>query len=174
MDSLTRYPNIPSTFDGSLPLTKEELSNRIEVGQTYFFDNLGEKGLLAEVTSAAVIEAEKRAYFGIYTEDGNASIVTRDMTDNELECYRAYRDSYFGEVPRGPEKTRTIFELYEWMVEAYRNTPRERLLELAKDRSDFPSISKLETMDLCLVLCEGWANNIHRDQETRKRETRSE
>ena len=37
MESLGRHPHVPSTFDGSLPLTDKESQNRIIIGETYLF-----------------------------------------------------------------------------------------------------------------------------------------
>ena len=52
-EALAAYPQLPSTFDGRLPSEAFGRGReRITIGQTYFFEDIGEKGLLATVTSA--------------------------------------------------------------------------------------------------------------------------
>ena len=109
----------------------------------------------------AVNEAEKRAYVAI-TEPhrDHAMILTSDLSDSELDDYKRYGDAYFGEVEVRHHESKDVFEFYEWMVESYSKTPRERLLELAKDRPDIERLRELEKADLVLELCEGWTVSV--------------
>jgi hypothetical protein len=42
------------------------------------------------------------------------------------------------------------------MMESYKETPKERLLELSKSAPDFESLEELDQTDLALALCERW------------------
>ncbi len=70
-ETMARYPQIPSTFDGALP---SELygraSSRVLIGETYNFEDLGEGGIIGTVTTATVSEIEKQVYLGIVDQRG--------------------------------------------------------------------------------------------------------
>jgi hypothetical protein len=51
------------------------------LGQTYFFDCIGEKGELGTVTTATVLESEKKAYVTVATEDGVNHIIAEPISD---------------------------------------------------------------------------------------------
>ena len=72
------------TFGGELPLDSEDIGNIAQVGEKYFFEDFGEKGVVAEVTSATISESEKEMYIAIYTEDRETHIITREVSDREL------------------------------------------------------------------------------------------
>jgi hypothetical protein len=155
-EALKTYPNVPSTFDGSIPTTMEETANRVQIGQRYFFEDLGDEGLLAKVTTATILENEKILYLGVATEDGQNLIVTRDASDHEIANYKEYGDAYFG-VNRKPQRQLDDpYDLFEWMVDCYQNTPRERLLEFVKDHPKLAELAKMDHQDLVLAICEGW------------------
>ena len=156
MESLGRYPNVPSTFDGSLPLTEEESQNRIIIGETYMFEEIGDGGVLAEVTSVAVSEPEKQMHVAIYTLDGDAHILSRSMSDTELEHYRLHGQAIFGVPDRGPRKTEEPYELFEFFMDGYKDTPRATLLQMLEGRPDYAQIESLDDTELRLALCEGW------------------
>ena len=99
MESLRKYPQIPVTFDGELPLESKDIDNRIQVGEKYFFENIGENGVVAEVTTATVSESEKKMYIGIYTENREAHIITREVNDRELAVYRTYNSPLIKSAP---------------------------------------------------------------------------
>ncbi len=156
METLGRYPHVPSTFDGSLPLTQEENQKRIVIGETYLFEDLGEGGVVAEVTSVSVSEPDKQMYVAIYTVDGDAHIVTRSMSDSELEQYRLHGQAFFGVPERCPRNIEEPYELFEFFMDAYKDTPRNTLLQMLKDRTDYARFETLEDTELRLALCEGW------------------
>ena len=156
MESLGRYPRIPSTFDGSLPLTEEESQNRIIVGETYFFEDFGDGGVLAEVTSVAVSEPDKQMYLGVYTLEGDAHILSRPMSDSELDHYRLHGDTIFGVPDCGPRNIEEPYELFEFLMDAYKDTSRTTLLQMAEGHPDYAQFERLDDTDLRLALCEGW------------------
>lgn len=161
MEAVKTYPQIPPTFDGELPLYPEDFGNRIQVGETYFFEDVGEKGTVAEVTSATVAEAQKKMFIGISATDGQNHIITREMSDGELEVYRAYRDGFFGVIHPQGKQTEDPYELFEWMMDAYKDTPREKLLELASGRPDLARLEVLDSVEIRLALCEAWTASVN-------------
>ena len=160
VESLRKYPQIPATFDGELPLYSEDIDNRIQVGEKYFFKDIGEKGVIAEVTSATISESEKKMYIAIYTEDRESHIITREVNDRELEVYRTHKDSFFGIVQRQGEQIDDPYKLFEWMMEGYKDTPRERLLEMCRERPDLRQLEKLDDTEIRLALCESWTASL--------------
>jgi len=156
MEAFKSYPKIPTTFDGSLPLSKHAAENRLEIGQTYFFEDVGDRGALGEVTTATILEREKKMYIGILTEEGKGQILARNITDEELANYQEHPDAYFGVIHPASKRRDDPYELFEWMVDCYKNTPKEKLLEFCKDHPDANSLAELDHEDLVLAICEGW------------------
>lgn len=117
MAAFGTYPQIPDTFDGRPGSDSFGKSQRLRVGEAYFFEDVGDKGVLGEVTSVAVNETEKLAYVAITSvHGGNAMVLTSNMTDAELNDYRRYGDAYFGEAEVRHNECKDVFQLYEWMV----------------------------------------------------------
>jgi len=163
--SFRNFPQIPSTFDGRPASEVFENHQRLKVGETYFFDDLGDEGLVAKITSIAVNENEKRAYIAILPSgSSNGLIAARDLSDFELADYKKYGDAYFGETEDRNSKTETIFELYEWLIRCYSKTPRAKLLELANDHPQLERLKALESFEIVLELCERWALTLEQGQ----------
>ncbi len=160
MESLGKYPQIPSTFDGKLPLAPEDAHNRIVIGGKYFFEDICEKGVIAEVTSATVSETEKRIYIGISTLDGESSIIWKELNDRELEIYKTYGDTFFGGVQPKVKQKDDPYALFEWFMDGYKDTPREKLLEMCSGHPDRPKLEKLDNTEIRLALCEAWTSQI--------------
>lgn len=156
INALRSYPNIPTTFDGGLPLSQSEAENRIQIDRTYFFPDIDGKGMIGRVTTATILEDQKKMYIGVTTEDGKGRVLTRDITDEELRTYKRHPDAYFGVVKKVSRKTSDPYELFEFMMESYQQVPKERLLELCRGAPDFESLKELNQTDLALELCERW------------------
>jgi hypothetical protein len=156
-ESLETYPRLPITFDGSMPSeARAGGRGRVLIGERYFFTDV-EGGILAEVTTATVSEAEKKAYIGVVTEDGRSLILSENMTDDQLADYREHRDAYFGVVQPAPrDHTGDPYSLFEAFVQTYMKSSFEKLLQFANGAPDFPQLAKLPHDDLVLELCERW------------------
>jgi hypothetical protein len=166
-EALRTYPQIPTTFDGSLPSeTITGSSRRVLIGQTYFFPDANQ--ITGTVTSATVDEKQKRAYYGVTGHDGKSYLVQGAMTDEELEDYRAHKDVYFGVIQPVPRHPETPFELFEWMVNCYEKTTKEKLLELAKDAPDIDKLSALPQEELVLEVCERMVATIPSQKSVRE------
>jgi hypothetical protein len=83
-DALGKYPQLPTTFDGGLPSESfGRRSNRLIIGETYFFESIGEGGTVGTVTTVSVSEEQKAIYFGMTDQNGLSSICSQPMSDEE-------------------------------------------------------------------------------------------
>jgi hypothetical protein len=147
------------TFDGSLPSeTVGKRSRRLEIGQTYFFPDADR--IIGTVTCATVDENQKRVFYGVTAQDGKSHIISGEISDDDLDDYRAHKNAYFGVIQPASVHAQTPFELFEWMVDRYKETPKEKLIELAKDAPDIDKLSDLPQDELVLELCERWVAAI--------------
>lgn len=158
-DALMKYPQLPSTFDGSLPSEAfHGDKSRVLIGETYHFDGVGEggTGLIAEVTSACIDEKNKKVMIG--TDSGR--ILSFDMSDAALADYKANPDAYFGRLERSSnKKLETPFELFEWLMAAQNDLKREVLLERLKD---LPGRDALSDGELLAFYCERLVGGMER------------
>lgn len=161
IDSVKDHYDIPATFDGSLPSEAfHGGSQRITIGQRYFFEDVGENGLEATVTSATVNAQEKVFYVGT----DNGYILTCPISDEELKDYEKHPDTYFGTYHLQGKKTEEPFELFECMLSNYKDTPKDRLLESMKGRPDFDQLKSLDQKELAVICCEGLVNAMVQKQ----------
>lgn len=162
IDSFRTYPQIPDTFDGRPASETFARSQRLIIGETYFFEDVGDEGVVGTVNEVAVIESKKMAHVAITTRDSKASVfLTREMSDAELMDYKKYGDAYFGKAEVNKRECRDVFDLYEWLVEGHSKMSRERLLELAKGRADIERLRKMDKADIVLEICEGLAISVN-------------
>ena len=166
MEAVKSYPQIPTTFDGDLPLSREDMHNRIEVGERYFFPEIGSKGIVGDVTAATVSEQAKKMCIAIASLDGRSHVVEREMGDEELDVYRAHREGFFGVRQSHGKQIDDPYECFELLMDSYKNTSRERLLELSRGRSDFSQLEKLDDTDIRLALCESWTAGFYSSRRT--------
>jgi hypothetical protein len=152
MEAFAKYPQLPPTFDGSLPSSlKGKPYDRIIIGETYFFEGIDGKGAVATITTASVDENAKTAYFGT----SNGQILTRPMSDDELNDYKSHPEAFFGRIQDSPrKKVENRYELFEFFLSAYKKTPKERLLELMKDATDYSSLQQMDQADLAIEYAE--------------------
>ena len=167
LESMQTHYDIPPTFDGSLP---SEVFNknpeRLIIGETYFFEDIGEGGLIATVTSATVNKAEKIIYIG--TDKGQ--ILTRPISDTELADYEKHPDAFFGVIHPQGKNIEEPFELFEWMLSSYAKTPKEKLLEFMKERSDINQLKSMSQQELAIAYCEGCVYSLLQAREKQKAE----
>jgi hypothetical protein len=147
---------IPATFDGEVPeFAFGEAERKWKIGGRYDLSEM-EPGAAGVLTTATVSPTEKLVYLAFQLDGGRNVIATAPMTDAELSAYTSHPDTFFG-VPRPVGgKLNTPLELFEWLHENYRNTPREKLLEFLKDAPDLSHLSTLPDDELRLVCCERW------------------
>jgi hypothetical protein len=155
-EALAAYPQLPSTFDGRLP---SEVfgrgQERIAIGQTYFFDSIGEKGMPATVTAASVDEVNKQVVVGVTALGGGSYLLAEPMTDEQLTEYKAYPEAYFGKVMPVSKKVTTPYELFEFWLESHKNLSRGQLLIQLARHPNIEALRSMSTEDLLVEYAEG-------------------
>ena len=151
MQAFAKYPQLPPTFDGSLPSRlKCKPYERIIIGEKYFFDGIDGKGAVATITTATVDENAKIAYFGT----SNGQILTRPMSDDELNDYKRHPEAFFGRIQPVSKTAKSLYEMFEFFLEAYKNTPKERLLDFMRGAADYSSLQQMDQADLAIEYAE--------------------
>jgi hypothetical protein len=154
-DAFAQYTNFPSTFDGSLP--SEAFGGggaRLSIGETYHFDNIDGKGLIATVHSATVNEGEKQVYVGVTDTEGKSQILRLPISDEELADYKAHPDAYFGRVVPVSKQIKDPYSLFEWLMDVNNGLSRENLLERVSKAPQFEELKKLSDGELLAEYCE--------------------
>jgi hypothetical protein len=150
-EALAAYPQLPSTFDGRLPSEAFGRGReRITIGPTYFFEDIGEKGLVATVTSACIDEVNKQVVVG--TDGGH--LLTEPMTDEQLAEYKAYPEAYFGKIMPVSKKVTTPYELFEFWLESHKHLSREQLLTQLATHPNIEALRAMSTDDLLVEYAE--------------------
>lgn len=161
-DSLEKYLDFPTTFDGSLPSEQGyNLARRVQVGETYLFEGIGgPEGTVGTVTSATVNQAEKKAYIAITpTQGGGPIILTQPMTDDALADYKAHGHAYFGVSGRPKRRgISSIYDLFEWLMEHNAEMTRGKLLDLMKDAPNYEELQQMPDDELRANYCEMMAH----------------
>ena len=155
-EALAAYPQLPSTFDGRLPSEAFGRGReRIAIGQTYFFDSIGEKGMPAMVTSASVDEANKRVVIGVTAHGGGGYLLAEGMTDEQLAEYNAYPEAYFGKIMPVSKKVTKPYELFQFWLENHKHLSREQLLVQLARHPNIEALRAMSTEDLLVEYAEG-------------------
>jgi hypothetical protein len=124
-EACAKYPQIPTTFDGSLPSEGQGKGSPIKIGQSYFFDCLGEKGQLGTVTTATVLESEKQVHYTIIAEDGTNHLLAEPISDEALADYKAHPEAFFGAIQRAAKRLNNHYELFEFSSKVTRRGLRK-------------------------------------------------
>jgi hypothetical protein len=79
-----------------------------------------------------------------------------DMTPDELADYAKHPDTYFGVYQRQSRKVETAMEMFDFFVDGYRDTPKERLIELLSNYADQEALRTMSQKELVELLAEGY------------------
>ena len=162
-DAFGKYPQIPTTFDGSLLSDSLEGKPRPRMGETYMFEGISKLPesvggkLVATMTTATVVEAEKKAYISVSDQNGQSYILSEPMTDQQLADYKAHPEAYFGKIQHVGKRIDTKCELFEFFMESYKSLDRATLLERLATHPDVALFAKMSDDDLLAEYCEGMA-----------------
>lgn len=156
--SIGEHREIPQTFGGELP-SEAFAPNplpKLQVGQFYAVPGPDGIEVNAQLVQATV--GNDKAHCVLHDPATNKSwIGTFDMTADELADCAKHPDTYFGVYQRRARKVETAIEMFDFFVEGYRDTPKERLVELL---SNYPNQESLQTMsqkELVELLAERYA-----------------
>jgi hypothetical protein len=157
-----REYSIPTTFDGESPeFAFRQTEPRYLVGRKY---DLSEHrpGAVGELESGIVSNDGREAHLIMKLEDGTRAIFRNTLTDAEAAAYRAHPSTFFGVEIKTGGKAETPMDLFEFFYDAYKEAPREKVLEYMRDASDVEALSDLTDDDLLLTYCERcvWASSM--------------
>ena len=127
--SIERYLRFPATFDGKLPSEVfGHATSRVQIGETYFFPDVGGKDITGVVTSATVDEANKEIIMTVST-DTEHPLLRAPMSDSDLLEWKEFGDAFFGKVPtESSSHAKNEYEMFEWFMDVYRDLPRDQMI----------------------------------------------
>lgn len=147
VDAVRNY-RIPSTFDGEVAeFAFGEAERKWKIGERYDLADT-EPHSVGVLTAATVSTAEKIVHLAFQLDDGRSIIMTAPMSDTEISAYNAHPETFFGLVRPVGKRLETPLELFEWLYESYRKTPRGRILGFVADWPDAGGLSKLSDEEL--------------------------
>lgn len=142
---------LPITFDGELPeFAFGETERRFNIGQQYEIA----KGVVGTLTTATVLKSERKAYLGMSTDDGKGHMLTSDLSNAEIAAYEAHPETFFGRVVRQGGNIEKPIDMFEFLLNNFKDTSREKMLDWFKDASDIEELKKLSDEELRLKYAE--------------------
>lgn len=152
--SIRDRSEIPATFDGEIPeFAFSDANTRLLIGDRYLIageDGSERPGLL---TSATVMEAEKKAMCILSFEDGTSGIYSWPLSDMEMTAWRKNRNTFFGQVDNN-SIAKTPLELYDFFHRIYEKSSREKLLEFLAGAPDIKFLRGLDQPALASIYAE--------------------
>jgi SEC-C motif len=139
-----RQYKVPSTFDGELPeFAFGQAERRFIVGDQHQMDD----GFIGVLEQGIVSENEKTAYL-VYNGDGRRVIYNAPLTDAELSAYKRHPETFFGKIADVGKQLTSTLDLYAFIYESYKNTPREKILEWLAKSPELEALAKLPNEEL--------------------------
>ncbi|WP_275185684.1 SEC-C domain-containing protein [Bradyrhizobium sp. CSA112] len=164
--SLERYTNFPSTFDGSLPSeTFRRDGSRVVIGETYVFDN-DRGGIVGTVTGAVVLEDKREVMITFSAMDGKTYLHHMPISDDALKDYKDHPETYFGRIQPAGRTYKTVYELFEFLMETYTKSSREFLLTEVQKIPELSGFDRMTNDELAAIFCERMAAAM--DQRSRR------
>ena len=135
------------------------------IGQNYLVQDEDGTEHPGKLTTATVIEAEKKAFCGLTLDNGKGIVCTWPLSDLEMAAWRRHPDTFFGEVGQRTTKANNPLELYDFFYKSYCVTPKERLLELMAGAPDFAELAKLDQAKLASIYAERCVNGVEASKQ---------
>ena len=153
MASMQQHAEIPTTFDGEAPeLVFGNQTRRLAVGQKYMIPDADGTEREGTLTHATVMGSSA---MGVYTLDNGQSVIaTVPLSEAELAAYRRHPDTFFGIEIKVGKSVKSPLDMFDVFMEGYRETPRERLLELMSNSVDIEYLKSLERTELLEIYAE--------------------
>ena len=163
LGSLRIHSEIPTTFDGTPPeLAFSEQPARLVIGETYFVPDANGAERPGKLISATAVETESMAYLVYQMDSGESVIATVPLTPEELAAYKRYPDTFFGIEMKASRKAKTPLDLFDFIMDGYRDTPQEHLLEFMADHPDIEELRAMSKEDLMEIYAERCAYSVMR------------
>ena len=74
-------------------------------------------------------------------------------------------EAFFGKIQHVGKKTEDPYELFEFFINTYKETPKLRMLELFKESRDIDYLKSLDDESLLLECCERWVAAVVNKQD---------
>jgi len=87
------------------------------------------------------------------------------MTEAEIAAYNRSPETFFGVVQHVGGQARDTFELADFFYDNYKNTEKEKLLELLKDHPAIETLRGLAQKDLAIFISQQWALGVGRKKQ---------
>lgn len=159
--SMEEHREIPQTFGGELPSEVFVSSPlpRLQIGHLYALPGPDRTEVNAKLMQATI--ANDKAHCILQDPATNKSWVgTFDMTPDELADYAKHPDTYFGVYQRQTRNIETAMEMFDFFVNGYRDTPKERLIELLPHYADQEGLSTMSQKELVELLAESYTMSM--------------
>ena len=157
MRSIETHSRLPSTFDGELPSVafSDGKLPRMQIGQFYLVPGPDGNEVPAQLTTATVDTTNREMILAYHDPRTDKSWICKaPMSQEELDDYQQFPDTFFGVYLRQGRKARTPIELFDFMHESYKNTPKEKLLEWMANAPDYADLKNLTQPELSEIYCE--------------------
>lgn len=161
-EAMRDHSNVPSTFDGQIPEFEfGDASQRLMVGERYLIERNGVEKL-ARLDTAVVIEERGIACCALRIEETDeAVLVDWPLSKAEMDAWRRHPDTFFGVVGQRTQSISDPVDLYEFILNSYRRTPKEKLLEFLADAIDIDELRVLDQPQLAKEYAVRVASSIH-------------
>ncbi len=160
LDSMRQHTEIPTTFDGTAPeiAFSGQKHARLSIGETYLVKDVNGVERPAKLITATVANEQSIAYASYQLDTGESIIGTVPLSPEEVAAYRRHPDTFFGVELKVPRKIKTPMDLFYFFMEGYKNTSRERLLEMMSTHADIEQLRDLPKEDVIEIYCERCVN----------------
>lgn len=156
-ESLIKHYEIPSTFDGSIPELKYSRGNnsRLLIGEKYLIPD--QENEVVGTLQTATVDVTNKLAIGVYsTDDKRSLMVSTPLSEAEIVAYEKYPDEFFGVFLEQGKKLEDNDHvgLFEFFLKSFKNTPKEKLLELMNNHPDIKKMTSLSQEDLAVIYSE--------------------
>jgi hypothetical protein len=161
LKSMEEHSEIPQTFGGELPseVFVPSPPPRLQVGQFYAVPGPDGVEVNAKLMQATVWNDKSHCI--LHNPATNKSwIGTLDMTPDELADYAKHPVTYFGVYQRQTRRVETAMEMFDFFIDGYRDTPKERLIELLPNYADQEGFHAMSQKELVELLAERYTMSM--------------
>ena len=154
--------SIPITFDGEIP--------EFAFGKADRRFNIGERiGVTDDVfmtlESGIVSVPDRTAYLVLVDDNCHSHIAPVKLSDEEVEAYKSHPETFFGRVVSVSKNTEDPIELYEFFLNGYKDTTRDKLLEFMSSSPDIETLKTLPDDELHFIYAEGLTQTAMRNRK---------
>lgn len=156
-ESMKKQSEIPSTFDGENPVlafaNPDDKNSPLIIGHKYLVPFEG--GEVIATLDHVIVDEKRKLAIGAYNVDGGgATILSCPLSDIEMAAYKKHPTTFFGKISPKTE-LKSPLEFYDWIYSQYKNTPKDRLLELMDEYPNKDELKNLSQEELLKIYCEG-------------------